>query len=83
MELSPDWTRIAGDDGNAQAHWPAQEEPAATHPGPLFRLQQDFALPEPQQDIPPASSGWRGTTVAQNAAIANTAIAMRPLTVRP
>src|SRR6185369_14725267 len=83
MEVRADATISAGAVGKAQAHWPAHEELEATQPGPLFRLQQDLALPEPQQDIPPARSGWRGTTVAQNAASANTATAMRPLTVRP
>jgi hypothetical protein len=50
-----------GVEGKAQAHWLAHEELVATQPGPLFRLQQEDPLPEPQQDmLLLARSCWRG-----------------------
>ncbi len=59
----PDATTVSGADGadgRPQAHCPAQDELVATQPGPRPRLQQDFVLTEPQQDMPRERNGWRG-----------------------
>ena len=68
------------EDGNAQAQVPWQLAFPATQPGEWLRLQQDADLPEGQQDMPRANSGWSGAPYdAQNAARANTARMTRPL----
>jgi hypothetical protein len=72
------------EDGEAQAHCPAQEDFVAVQPGPCVRLQHDFAFPEPQQDIPRANSCSTGAPwVAKTATSASTARMTRPLKVLP